>query len=191
MTFDRSRPLYRYFALPEDGGPGWFEVGADNRPLPRKVPELTEFALRRFLSAADWGDAFLTALGEHKKATIYFGPDSVELARDVSDAHKLNFRRGDFGRFMPYFYYNDGSRQAGTGAPKRSPAEEAAFGYEIVGADGEHKHVLDATRDELLLAIVNLTDCMEAVRSDVLVRLKQIDRSYNTGDHIANCLEAG
>lgn len=188
MTFDRSRPLYRYFAEPDEGGPGWYEVGADNLPFHTRVSTHVESALRAFVPTRPWSDAFLKAVQQHRKATIYHGIDTPELAEVIRRRLVIDKKAALKLRFMPHFYYADNTPEAPEESQRTgTPAEDVAYGYEIIGADGETKHVLDATRDELLLAIVNLTDCMEAVRG-VGKRIQQIDRSYTTGDALEDDL---
>ncbi len=62
-----------------------------------------------------------------------------------------------------------------------SPQESAAFGYVIADKNGRDIQALDADRDDLLHAIVYLTNNLEAVAELWEGRLQEVVRGFRTG----------
>ncbi len=78
VTFDRARPLFRFFLDEADGGPAWHEVTIDNRPGRRLTPMETNI-INVHVASASWGEAFEAATDKHRKATVYFNDDTCLL----------------------------------------------------------------------------------------------------------------
>jgi hypothetical protein len=67
--FDRKRPLYRLFEVP-DGSREWWTVEITNMPGRRLTADESAL-IQSVVDEAPWRDGFYTAFETHRKATFY------------------------------------------------------------------------------------------------------------------------